>query len=212
MNAAKQEKIEWQGTVLAIQPRAKVWRYKVDNRTHTTYGYNLFFDGIVNGKSGRFSVAPSEKQQKEQSFRIGDEIGGTAWTKQNEISEYADFYRTSGLRVLKRAILNKIVSPPYLLAPPDMKTYEWRGARMLSISCYKGKCFQCVWANMATVTIEYDFGVKRKYRFESFCYGPKSCKFYRMGRPRAVPYKNDGSSYDTGGLDECCTEKRGMDE
>ena len=29
---------------------------------------------------------------------------------------------------------------------------------MLSTSCYKGKCFQCVWATMAAVAIEYDWG------------------------------------------------------
>lgn len=32
---------------------------------------------------------------------------------------------------------------------------------------------------MANVTIEYNWGVTRKYRFESFCYGPKNCKLYK---------------------------------
>ena len=31
---------------------------------------------------------------------------------------------------------------------------------------------------MAAVEIEYNWGVSKKYRFESFCYGPKSCKLY----------------------------------
>ena len=65
---------------------------------------------------------------------------------------------------------------------------------------------------MAAVTIEYDWGVRQKYRFESFCYGPKSCKFYKMGKPRVVPYKGDGSSYDDGCLDEIITESRSWDE
>ena len=47
---------------------------------------------------------------------------------------------------------------------------------------WKGKCFQCAWANMAAVEIEYNWGVSKKYRFESFCYSPKSCKFYKMGK------------------------------
>ena len=65
---------------------------------------------------------------------------------------------------------------------------------------------------MANVTIEYNWGVSQKFRFESFCYGPKSCKNYKMGRPRAVPYKDCGSSYDEGWLDEICTENRDWDE
>jgi hypothetical protein len=67
-----------------------------------------------------------------------------------------------------------------------MATYEWRGAKMLSQSSYKGKRFQCAWASMSAVEIEYIWGVSKKYRFESFCYGPKSCKLYKMGKPRAV--------------------------
>lgn len=53
---------------------------------------------------------------------------------------------------------------------------------------------------------------KQKYRFESFCYGSKNCKLYKMGKPRAVPYKDCGSSYDEGWLDEICTENRDDEE
>jgi len=73
-----------------------------------------------------------------------------------------------------------------------MANYEWRGARMLSVASYKGKCFQCAWATMAAVEIEYNWGVSKKYRFESFGYEPKSCKLYKWGKPRAVPYKGTG--------------------
>ena len=53
---------------------------------------------------------------------------------------------------------------------------------------------------------------QEKYRVESFCYGPKNCKLYKMGKPRAVPYKGCGSSYDEGWLDEICTENRDDEE
>lgn len=212
MISEKQTKIEWHGVVIAIQPRSKVWRYKTDNRTHSLCGYNFFLDGTAHGQTGHFSVAISPDQQQKNLFRIGDKISGTAWTKQNKFSEYADYYRIASLRVLERTASASNASPPFLSAPPDIATYEHRGARMLCMRRYHGKCFQCVWANMATVTIEYDFGKEQKHRFESFCYGPKSCKLYKMGKPRAVPYKNDGSNYDTGWLDEYCTERRGSDE
>ncbi len=29
-----QEKISFSGTVISVQPRSNVWRYKLDNRTH----------------------------------------------------------------------------------------------------------------------------------------------------------------------------------
>ena len=159
-----------------------------------------------------FSVAISEKQQQKLEFRVGDEAKGTAWTKMYEVTDYADYYRAGGLKVVKQASRVDTVAPPYIIAPPDMKTYEHRGARMLSVSFYKGKCFQCIWAAMAAVEIEYNWGVSKKYRFESFCYGPKSCKFYKMGKPRAVPYKDEGSSYDEGWLDDIISEGRGWDD
>ncbi|NLO34785.1 MAG: hypothetical protein GX112_00350 [Clostridiaceae bacterium] len=207
-----QEKIAWQGTIVSIQPRTTVWRYKLDNRTHYHRGYNLFLDGEADGVVGRFSVAVSEKQQQKLIFRIGDQVKGTAWTKRYPVSDYADYYRAGNLKILTRADQKDTTPPPYLIEPPDMATYEWRGARMLSKSRYNGKCFPCAWATMSAVEIEYDWGVSRKYRFESFCYGPKSCPFYQMGRPRSVPYKKFGSLYDEGWLDDICTERRDWDE
>ena len=212
MEADIQEKIEWRGTIISIQPRTTVWRYKLDNRTHYHRGYNLFLEGEADGLDASFSVAISEIQQQKLGFRIGDEAKGTAWSKMYAVSDYADYYRAGSLKVLKRAEQIENIAPPYLIEPPDMETYEQRGARMLSKSSYKGKCFQCVWATMSAVEIEYNWGVSKKYRFESFCYGPKSCKFYKMGKPRAVPYKDEGSTYDEGWMDDLCTKNRDLDE
>lgn len=39
-----------------------------------------------------------------------------------------------------------------------------------------------------------------------------SIKTQKMGRPRAVPYKDCGSSYDEGWPDEICTENRDDEE
>ena len=208
-----QTKIEWQGKIVSIQPRTNVWRYVLDNRTHSYHGYNLFLDGAVDGVDCPFSIAISEKQQQSNGFHIGDVISGAAWTKQYPEREYADYYRAGSLkRVSVAENMHNSETPPWKIPPPDMQTYEWRGARMLSLSCWKGKCFQCVWASMSNVTIEFDFGKKQKYRFEAFCYGPKSCKYYKMGKPRAVPYKGWGTRYDDGWMDALCTENRGYDD
>lgn len=94
-----------------------------------------------------------------------------------------------------------------------MEVYEYRGARMLSKSLWKDKCFTCYYATMSNVEIQWDFDrdIKR-YRFESFCYGPKSCRHYKAGRSRSVPYKGRDSALDTGWLDDVCTENRGWDD
>lgn len=209
-----QEKVQWLGKILSIQQRTNVWRYVLDNRTHSHIGYNLFLDGSVNGINAQFAVAISEKQQQCGGFRIGDVVKGTAWTKKYPGWEYADYYRAGALKRISEGeeTTEDTSAPPWRTAPPDMQTYEWRGARMLSLSCWKGKCFQCIWANMANVTIEYEWGKSQKHRFESFCYGPKSCKVYKMGKPRNVPYKGRGSNYDEGWLDDICTERRGEDD
>jgi hypothetical protein len=206
------EKINWCGTVIAIQPRTTVWRYRLDNRTHYHRGYNLFLDGEVDGCFKQFAVAISEKQQQKIKFRIGDKAQGSAWTKMYDFSDYADYYRAGSLKSLKKAETTENTSPPFLIDPPEMSVYEARGARMLSAASYKGKCFQCAWATMSAVEIEYNWGITKKHRFESYCYGPKSCKLYKMGRPRAVPYKDCGSVYDTGWMDDLCTERRGEDD
>ena len=66
---------------------------------------------------------------------------------------------------------------------------------------------------MANVTIEDNWGVTQKFRFESFCHGPKNCKLYKMANQEQfliriiVVLLND-----EGWLDEICTENRGLDD
>ena len=105
MTVNEPEKIEWQGTIRSIQPRTTVWRYRLDNRTHYHIGYNLFLDGEADGRKTQFSVAISEKQQQKLIFRIGDVAKGTAWTKMYEASDYADYYRAGGLKIIEKAEL-----------------------------------------------------------------------------------------------------------
>ena len=80
-----QRKINFTGLILSVQPRSNVWRYRLDNRTHTLTGYNLFLTGIADNEEASFSVAVSEKQQEKFRFSIGDQISGTAWTKKKVI-------------------------------------------------------------------------------------------------------------------------------
>ncbi len=190
------------------------------------------------GEAYDFCVAVSEKQQEKLRFRIGDKASGTAWTPLYPKCEFADLYRAGALKAIERigdvpempvstdgdplydgTPIPRVRScdypgPPWAVATPPLEVYSWRGARMLAKPCWKGKCFRCVWAAMANVTIQYDFdrNVERK-RFESFCYGPLSCKNYKMGPARSVPYKGVSGVKDEGWLDEICMQWRsGSDE
>jgi hypothetical protein len=170
-------------------------------------------DGEADRINGPFSVAISGVQQEKGKFKVGDSISGTGWTKMYDYSEYADYYRTGQLKVFDHSDLTAACSPPpWIIVPPSLEIYAYRRCRKLALSHWKAKCFQCVWANMAAVTIEYNFGKTQKHRFESFCYGPKSCKFYAMGKPRAVPYKGEDSDYDEEWMDDDFTSHRDWDE
>ncbi|KNZ41315.1 hypothetical protein [Acetobacterium bakii] len=206
-------KINWHGKIKAIQPRTRVWRYVTDNRTHYHLGYNLLVNGDCDEGKTDFWVAISEKQQQKAGFQIGDNVAGSGWTKKYPKREFADYYRAGALKTLDREKALSQTACPWTGPLPAMQTYEDRGARMLSKSAWQGKCLTCFWAAMANVEIQWDFDRDiKKYRFETYCYGPKSCRNYKMGRARSVPYKDRGSAIDDGYLDELCTEGRGWDE
>ena len=76
-----QKKINFTGLILSVQPRSNVWRYRLDNRTHTLTGRNLFLTGIADNEEASFSVAVSEKQQEKFGFAIGDQISGNGVDK-----------------------------------------------------------------------------------------------------------------------------------
>ena len=183
-----------------------MWRYRLDNRTHSLTGYNLFITGIAEDTEKKYVVAVSEKQQIKHKFHIGDIIKGTAWTKKYPAWEYADYYRAGNLKIIGAAVPSDEKTSPWTGEVPELSVYDRRGCRMLDKRRWGTKCITCKWAAMANVAIEYNWGISQKFRFESFCYGPKNCPNYSMGKARPVPYYQDGNSYDDGWLDEICTE------
>ena len=53
---------------------------------------------------------------------------------------------------------------------------------------------------------------QKKYRFETFCYGPKSCPLYRAGATRKVPGRRGMTWEEEDWVDEDATSHRGPDE
>jgi hypothetical protein len=214
-NKAQQSdsRIRWQGMIESVQCRAWVWRYKTENRTHHHLGFNLFLKGEADGWEGRFIVAVSENQYIKLQFRIGDVFQGTAWPCVGAEHDIADYYRAGGLKAITRVCeQTDPVGPPFTGLLPGIEVYLRRGARMLHAKLLGQQCFTCMWANKSAVEIEYKFGKGKRYRKETFCYGPRSCPFYDMGPPRQVPYFDSFPSLDDGWMDDICTEQRGDDD
>lgn len=53
---------------------------------------------------------------------------------------------------------------------------------------------------------------EREQRFETFCYGPKSCPLYRAGPTRKVPGRKGLRWEEEDWVDEEATAQRGADE
>ena len=54
---------------------------------------------------------------------------------------------------------------------------------------------------------------RRRYRTETFCYGPRSCPFYKAGLARTVPGRRPGMIYtEEDWVDDEGTAHRGPDE
>ena len=54
--------------------------------------------------------------------------------------------------------------------------------------------------------------IKRRYRTETFCYGPRSCAVYQSGPARKVPGRHGMSYTEEDWIDDEATSHRGPDE
>ena len=86
--------------------------------------------------------------------------------------------------------------PPWRGVPPPLSVYRERGHRRLAARTYEEKCTTCIWGCQMAVEMIIDHWnpSKRRYRTETFCYGPRSCSLYGSGPARKVPGRH-GMSY-----------------
>ena len=182
-------KVPWRGTLLAVQPRIRLTR-SFDERHHSYLGYVLFLRGTVAGEAREFSVGIGKSAQEKHGFRAGDEALGKAVAAANPEMEPAEFYKASALKVLAR------------------------GHRRLDARTYEAKCRACIWGCRMPVEMILDQWnpQEREHRFETFCYGPKSCSAYRAGPTRKVPGRKGMRWEEEDWVDEEATAQRGADE
>ena len=116
-------------------------------------------------------------------------------------SEAVQFYKVSGLKVIawERA---EYEPPPWRGVPPALEIYRERGHRRLDARTYATSCQCCIWGALMPVEMIIDQWKpsKKKYRQETWCYGPKSCRLYKGGDEEGTrPQRDDVRGGGVGG-------------
>jgi hypothetical protein len=142
------------------------------------------------------------------------ELSGCSVPVEDPRKETAALYKTSRIKVFKNAEDKPQVGPPFHGVPPDLETYRGRGHRRLDPRTYETKCTACIWGCRVPVEMIIDqWNPSRKqYRFETFCYGSKSCPLCRAGATRKVPGRKGMSYTEEDWVDEDATSHRGLDD
>ena len=210
---AKREKVAWFGRIMSVQPRIRFIR-SFDERYHNYLGYVLCMGGICAEEDGGFIIAIGKAAQARHLFRAGMEASGLAVPVPDPRLETAGFYKASGLKILKNVADEYLAGPPFHGVPPDLETYRGRGHRRLDVRTYEANCVTCIWGCRMPVEMIVDQWnpSQKRYRSETFCYGPKSCAFYRAGPTRKVPGRKGMSYTEEDWVDDDATAHRGPDD
>lgn len=206
-------KVSWSGKIISVQPRIRLTR-SFDQRSHNYLGYNLTIQGSVDGEERAFTVGIGMEAQAKHQFEVGQVVSGKSEKVLDSKSEVSEYYKASELKVVEKGTKQKGDGPPWQGAPPVLEIYQERGHRRLDFRTYESKCRICIWECCMPVEMIIDHWNprKKKYRFETFCYGPKSCSFYRAGPTRKVPGRKGMSWEEEDWIDEDAVSHRGMDE
>lgn len=207
------DKVEWQGRIVSVQPRIRLNR-SFDERSHGYLGYSLEVDGNVDGTRQTFRVGIGKAAQVKHRFRVGVVAEGKAMQTPDPRMEVVSYYKVSGLRVSGETGVDGGAAPPWHGIPPTLETYRARGHRRLSAKTYESRCSSCIWGCRMPVVITVDHWnpSERHYRFETFCYGPKSCAFYKPGPTRKVPGRRGMTWEEEDWVDEEAVAHRGDDD
>jgi len=153
--------------------------------------------------------------QKKHAFCAGEEVSGQSYPVPVPKLESVVFYRTSGLKKHSAAAPTSAdQGPPWLGVCPALEIYRARGHRRLENRTYEKQCQSCMWGCRMAVEIIVDHWKPdvRRYRYETFCYGPKSCALHRSGPKRKVPGRNGMTYVVEDSLEQQLLAHRGPDE
>ena len=207
------EKIPWSGMLISVQPRIRLNR-SFDQRSHTYLGYALRVRGRIGSVVRDFLVGVGEGAHAKHQFRSGDAVSGEALPIADPRLETVEFYKVSDLKSTIREVADETPPPPWRGIPPPLRIYRERGHRRLAVRTYEEKCTTCMWGCPMAVEMIIDQWnpSKRRYRTETFCYGPRSCPLYRSGPARTVPGRHGMTYTEEDWIDDDATSHRGLDE
>lgn len=207
------EKISWNGVLISVQPRIRLNR-SFDQRSHTYLGYALTVRGSIGSEAREFLVGVGEGAHAKHHFRAGDAVSGDGLPVADPRLETVEFYKISNLKVTGREVREETPPPPWRGVPPPLPVYRERGHRRLAARTYQDKCTTCMWGcKMAAEMIIDQWNPDvRRYRTETFCYGPRSCPLYQSGPARKVPGRHGMSYTEEDWVDDDATSRRGSDE
>lgn len=182
----KSEKLLFHGTIASVKARIRLIRSFDQIPSHQYQGYTLILDGSI-GEQTRsdIRIAVGPKAYETHQFRIGDQISGSAIAVADTETEWAEFYKVSGLKLENRAQVTEAAIAPGPnggIAPP-LEQYRAHGHFRLQRATCETKCNRCPFGlTMATQLILDHFDhSKVKWRFETHCYGPHDCPHYKAG-------------------------------
>lgn len=206
-------KLAWSGSLLAVQPRIRLLR-SFDQRDHSYLGYALLVDGLIGGLDSQFIVGVGKALQAKHALQAGDVVEGFCRPVEDPDLETVAYYKVSGFKVVSRTVEDPPTPPPWVGVPLGLEVYRERGHRRLAPQTYEESCRSCIWGCKMAVQMIIDQWnpSKQKFRQETFCYGPKSCRVYRSGPPRKVPGRKGMSWTEEDWVDEDATSHRSDDE
>jgi hypothetical protein len=190
------EKLGWEGVLLSVQPRIRLTR-SFDQVSHSYLGYALKLRGTVGNEAREFLVAVGQGAHTKHQFQVGAAVSGHALPVPDPRLETTDFYKVSKLKVGLPEAGDATTPPPWRDVAPPLEVYRERGHRRLAARTFDKKCSSCIWGCRMPVEMIIDQWnpSRRRYRTETFCYGPLSCRLYQAGPVRTVPGRRPGMIY-----------------
>jgi len=192
------DKIPFTGRIISVKARIRLIRSFDQIPTHQYQGYTLILDGEIDSvPRSRFKVAIGPKAHEQQQFRIGDSIEGKTVPVPDPETEWAEFYKVSGLQLIERRHPgNWPPGPDGGIAPP-LEQYRVQGHFRLKRETCETECVQCPFGLTMPTQIILDHWNPSivKWRFETHCYGPRGCPRYKAGPPYRVPGRSPGMVY-----------------
>ena len=192
------DKIDFAGTIVSVKARIRLIRSFDQIPTHQYQGYTLTLDGEVDGVSrNRFKVAIRPKSHEQCLFRIGDTIKGKAISVPDSETEWAEFYKVSGLQLTERMQPDALPPSPTGGIAPPLEQYREQGHFGLHRETCESQCVQWPFGlTMPTqIILDHWNPSQMKWRFETHCYGPRGCPRYKAGPPYRVPGRKPGMIY-----------------